>query len=128
MRGPPIGGETNGPNGWIRDTGRRHEVTRGAESFNLIALPGQDLVLGVRYDNLAGGILRVNIDEGVGEIMEWRMRDCGVGLCEDALVLPGGRISSSSIRVTVAFAVLPEAPTTLIGTYRYWSMVRASDR
>ena len=127
VRGPVVSGESSGPTGWIRDTGRLHEVTRGAESFNLTAVPGQDLVLGVRYDNLSRGILRVNIDEGVGEIVEWRMRDCGVGLCEDALIIPGGRIGAPSIRVTVAFAILPDAPTVQIGTYRYWSMVKSAN-
>lgn len=126
VRGPGISGESNGPAGWIRDTGRLHEATRGAESFNLRARPGQDLLLGVRYDNLARGTLRVNIDEGAGEVVELRMRDCGAGLCEDVLIIPGSRISSPSIRVTVAFALLPDSPTTLVGTYRYWSMVRAT--
>jgi hypothetical protein len=116
--GTRVSGEARLLVGWLADDGRAQEIGRGAESFVLAARPGQDMVLGVRYDGASRGVLRLEVDR---ESFEWRLRDCGSTLCEDAFVVPGGFVKSAAPRVSVTFG---GAAGGRIATYHYWAFVR----
>ncbi|HEY3107208.1 MAG TPA: hypothetical protein VGL23_00545 [Chloroflexota bacterium] len=120
--GAPLRGLARLPVGWIRDDGRAQESGRGGESFTLAARPGRDLVLGARYDGSSRGALRVELER---QPFDWRLRDCGATICEDALVLPGGLVRSASPRLTITFTTQPGGQPGRVGIYRYWSIVRA---
>ena len=103
--------------GWIADDGRPQEAGAG-ESFVLAARQGRDLLLALRYDGASRGSLRVEIES---QRYELRLRDCGLALCEDALLVPGDQVRGPTVRLAVAVAGPPGAR---LATYHYWAIAR----
>ncbi|HEY3083208.1 MAG TPA: hypothetical protein VGM69_25225 [Chloroflexota bacterium] len=118
-RAEPVRVESPVVAGWIADDGRVHETGAGPESFTLAARQGRDLLLALRYDGASRGSLRVELE---GQGYELPLRECGLALCEDALLLPGERIRGPFVRLAVGFVGPPGARLT---THHYWSIARA---
>ncbi|HEV8634880.1 MAG TPA: hypothetical protein VG370_11655 [Chloroflexota bacterium] len=112
----PVRAESAVLAGWIADEGRRHEVGRGGESFTLVARPGRDLLLAVRYDGASRGSLRVEVERSGYEL---QLRGCGLALCEGVLLVPAEQVRRPTVPLAVTFA---GAPGARVATYHYWAI------
>lgn len=98
----------------VEDDGR---AFTGAESFELAAEPGRDLIVARRFE-ASGGVMLVRIDgQAAGE---WRPRPSSYALAEDTFRVAGALVRRPRPQLRLELAA-GSAPRAL--TFGYWSFV-----